>query len=322
MCSRGSIKTVAGLFLLMSLLPGCGNNSNNISISSNAVSINNASIEASVEANIEASVSDNEVADEAGDNTAISDSSSLNAVSDAVDIKNAKPGDIIVLGEYEQDGDQGKDPIEWIVLDEYEDTILVLSRYIIEKKAFNDTDTAVYWSQSTLRTWLNEDFINEAFSDSEKELIVTSTLNNPGSSQYFAEFGKSGGTATGNNTADRVFLLSFDDVLKYYDPVKVEKYYVYASPELICQATPASGIENVSMDELEYRMFYEEEGWPEECLNESGAGWFLRSHGINGDDVMSVGYDGGVRGYYFQIGADFENVTFEGGVRPAMWIYK
>ena len=123
MCSRGSIKTVAGLFLLMSLLPGCGNNSNNISISSNAVSINNASIESNIESNIEASISDNEVTDEAGDNTAISDSSSLNAVSDAVDIKNAKPGDIIVLGEYEQDGDQGKDPIEWIVLDEYEDTI-------------------------------------------------------------------------------------------------------------------------------------------------------------------------------------------------------
>ena len=168
MCSRGSIKTVAGLFLLMSLLPGCGNNSNNISISSNAISINNASIEASVEANIEASVSDNEVADEAGDNTAISDSSSLNAVSDAVDIKNAKPGDIIVLGEYEQDGDQGKDPIEWIVLDEYEDTItdeeddeVRILRHVKSSLAPKGKDTFFKITNNSLIEWTEKEMPTE-----------------------------------------------------------------------------------------------------------------------------------------------------------------
>ncbi len=312
-------KCVVVIFLLAVVLTGCGDTKSTISISTNAISINNANIESS----LTAEGTGDEVAE--GDN--IDDTDSLPSINngniDSVDIKDAKPGDIVIFGEYEQDGNNSeKEPIEWIVLDEYEDSILVLSRYIIEKKPFNEDDVAVYWLQSSLRTWLNEDFISEAFTESEQEKIVTSTLNNPGSSQYFAQFDKNGGTGTGNNTADRVFLLSFDDVLKYYEPTKVDKYYVFASPDLICQATPATGIRNKSMDELEYNTFYKEEGWPEECLGVSGAGWFLRSHGINGDDVMSVGYDGGMRGYYFQIGADFEKVTFEGGVRPAMWIYR
>lgn len=305
-------RCIVAVFILAVVLTGCGDTKSSISVSSDAVSINDIILGV-------ASISNNDIPN---DDT-VSAGSIVIEKDEYVDIKDAKAGDIVIFGEYEQDGDTStKEPIEWVVLDEYEDTILIFSRYIIDKKSFNETDTSVYWSQSTLRTWLNEGFISEAFNEKEQEKLVVSTLNNPGSSQYFAEFNKSGGTATGNNTADRVFLLSFDDVLKYYEPVKVDKYYVYASSDLICQATAASGIENKSMDELEYNTFYASEGWPEDCLNNSGAGWFLRSHGINGDDVMSVGYDGGMRGYYFQIGGEFETVTFEGGVRPAIWIYR
>lgn len=325
------------LFLAL-ILASCGSVKNVISVSSDAVSLNEISVSFNV-------VSDNSINNVDGLNGAVSedtvledsvseDSVSEDAASEDVDIdeavvsnefvsvEDAVSGNYILYGSYEQDGDtsNGSEPIEWIVLDEYENSILVLSRYVIEKKAFNDTDTEVYWSQSSIRSWLNDEFITEAFSDNEAEKIVASILDNPGSSGYFGKFEKNGGTATGNNTEDKVFLLSYADVLKYYEASKVDKYYVYASPDLITKATVASGIENVALSQDEYEAFYKEEGWPQECVGLEGSGWFLRSHGFNSDDVMSVGYDGGIRGYYFAYGADYESVTFEGGIRPAMWI--
>lgn len=306
--------------LLAVVLTGCDDSKSNITVSNNAVSINEISVSSNTISNNnidgmtvtdmdEASVSDNEA------------NQGMQSEDEYVSVKDAMIGDCIIYGSYEQDGDLDQaEPIEWIVIDKDDDKLLVLSKYVIEKKAFNDTDTAVYWSQSTIRKWLNEDFIEVAFSDSEQEKIVTSILENPGSSGYFSEFEKNGGTATGNNTEDRVFLLSYAEAIEYFEPVKVDKFYIYASSGLITTATPASGLENEALSEDYYESFYQEEGWPEGCVNVEGSGWFLRSHGINSDDVMSVGYDGGIRGYYFGYGADYESVTFEGGIRPAMWI--
>jgi len=315
-CVKGII---AGSFLLACVLTGCDSVKNK-SISFNAVSIDAASVSSQ-------SISQNDVEqDTVSENDVILDEQLGTSAVDTeyTDISKAKPGDVVVFGSYEQDGDDGDglEPIEWVVLDEYEDTILVFSKYVIDKKPFNENDTAVYWSQSTIRKWLNDEFIAQAFSEKEQEAIVASVLNNPGSSGYFSEFSKNGGTATGNNTEDKVFLLSYADVLKYYELEKVEKYYIFAGADLITTATAACDIENTSMSQMEYDTFYKEEGWPEDCVGVEGSGWFLRSHGFNSDDVMSVGYDGGVRGYYFTLGADYESVAFEGGIRPAMWIYR
>ena len=66
-------------------------------------------------------------------------------------IENAEIGDSIYFGDYEQDGDteNGKEMIEWIVLDEQEGSILVISKFALDAMAFN-SDEAAYGGFSRL----------------------------------------------------------------------------------------------------------------------------------------------------------------------------
>ena len=92
-------------------------------------------------------------------------------------ISTAKVGDTIFFGNYEQDGDlkNGTEPLEWYVLSSNYNYVLVLSKYILEKREFG---SSYYWGNSTIREWLNSDFYNETFSSNEKNKIqkmITST---------------------------------------------------------------------------------------------------------------------------------------------------
>lgn len=110
----------------------------------------------------------------------------------------------MIFGSYEQDGDEsnGPEPIEWIVLSEEEDRVLLLSRYILDYQAYNTELTDVTWETCTLRAWLNDDFYNAAFDASEQEQILTVTnVNDDSLFPYAAGVG-------GNDTEDNVFLLS------------------------------------------------------------------------------------------------------------------
>ena len=122
----------------------------------------------------------------------------------------AAAGEIITFGMYEQDNNtaNGSEPIEWIVLDNQGDRMLVISRYGLDYKIYNETGEAVTWETCTLRSWLNSEFYNTAFNDSEKASIRTTTLNNPDSPSF--------GTIGGNTTADNVFCLSIDEAEVYF----------------------------------------------------------------------------------------------------------
>ncbi len=77
-----------------------------------------------------------------------------------------KVGDIITFGHYEQDNSttNGAEWIEWIVLD-YDaerNCALLISRYGLDAKAY-DAMALAAWPDSDIRTWLNHDFINNAF---------------------------------------------------------------------------------------------------------------------------------------------------------------
>ena len=104
-------------------------------------------------------------------------------------------GDIVTFGNYEQDNNtaNGKEPIEWIILDKREDGSLVLmSKYALDSKQYNTQDTSVTWETCTLRKWLNEDFYNAAFSTQEQAKIVPVTIENEDNPDY----GTTGGKAT------------------------------------------------------------------------------------------------------------------------------
>jgi len=315
---KRNISNIFILIILAMILNACGSKETEYDVSSTAISINN--------------IYNNSVTDDENDNkdvmeqTEIEEGVNTGSIDSAAieDIKNAKAGDCVLFGQYEQNGDDsnGMEPIEWIVLDADEDKILLLSKYVIEKKPYNETDKTVGWAGCTLRKWLNEDFIVTAFDDAQVENIIEVEIDNPGSKEFFKEFGKSMGTAAAKKTKDKVFLLSYSEILEYYKPSKVDKFCVYVDKDLITTATLSSGIKNTSLSLKQYESFYKAEGWPQDCVELNGSGWFLRSPGVNADDVMSVGYDGAVRGLYLEYGQDYESVDFEGGVRPAMWILK
>ena len=119
-------------------------------------------------------------------------------------------GDYVIFGSYEQDGDlsNGPEPIEWEVIDENDGEMLLISRYILDSKPYNTEQIDVTWETCTLRSWLNNDFYNTAFSAGEQNMIITTTLSN-NDNAYF-------GTAGGNDTEDKVFILSLDEVMDYY----------------------------------------------------------------------------------------------------------
>jgi len=81
-----------------------------------------------------------------------------------------KKGDIIKLGTYEQDNntENGKEAIEWIVLDP--STGLCVSRYALDAKRFDDNSND--YQSSEIKEWLTDDFYKNNFNDNEKTSIV------------------------------------------------------------------------------------------------------------------------------------------------------
>lgn len=89
-------------------------------------------------------------------------------------LKGVKVGDVVKLGSYEQDGDilNGKEPIEWRVLEVDGDRAYVVSEKGLDAHAFNeDADDGNDWNSSDLKAWLEEDFASQAFTDDEMNEI-------------------------------------------------------------------------------------------------------------------------------------------------------
>jgi len=119
-------------------------------------------------------------------------------------VGNVSVDDIVQLGGH-----------DWRVLDVQDGKALVLSDRVLEYKNFHTDIFAmptdgelVTWATSALRQYLNESFYNGTFNDDEKESIIETRVETADNPWFYA----SGGDATD----DRVFLLSLDEVVKYF----------------------------------------------------------------------------------------------------------
>ncbi len=145
--------------------------------------------------------------------------------------------------------------IEWLVLDKQDDKVLLISRYCLDAKPYNEKCEPVTWETCTLRQWLNGDFINETFPGAEKALICDTYLQNPDNPKW--------GTDGGNDTTDKVFLLSIDEATRYFsnDEARKAKATAFASAKV-----------------------------------DAGYGWWMRTQGINSISTASISwrinYDG------------------------------
>ena len=105
-------------------------------------------------------------------------------------------------------GKYNNSEIEWIVLERSEDRVLVISKHILDVKQYHSSHTSTTWAECSLRSWLNNEFVDTAFSKKEQGLICETKVDNKDNPEY--------GTFGGVSTADQVFLLSIDEVDKYF----------------------------------------------------------------------------------------------------------
>ncbi len=119
-------------------------------------------------------------------------------------------GDMITFGRYEQDNDPGNgpEPIEWIVLAADEGRALLISRYALDARPFNEQWRRVTWAGCGVRKWLNGEFYQAAFSPGEQARILTVTNPNPDN--------PTNGMPGGKDTKDRVFLPAIDEAERYF----------------------------------------------------------------------------------------------------------
>ena len=118
-------------------------------------------------------------------------------------------GRILFFGSYPQTN-TGKDDtsIEWLILESDGETALLISRYALDCKPYNEKYEDATWETCTLRGWLNNEFYNRAFSTEEKQYILQSDVSADKNPKY--------STNPGNAAKDNVFLLSFEEANKYF----------------------------------------------------------------------------------------------------------
>jgi len=215
--------------------------------------------------------------------------------------KNIKIGDTVYFGRYEQDGNKsnGKERIEWQVLDKEGNKALLISKKVLDVKAYNKERVDITWEDSTIRKWLNKIFINAAFNGKDKNKIIMTTVENKDNKKY--------GTKGGNTTKDKVFLLSIEEEERCYKKYEeIANITEYALGE----------VKRIRLEKGYVKSEQEFNAWWEEHQSIYGWQWWywLRSPGNSQSSAAYVGDLGYISEYGF-------NVNYgRNGVRPALWM--
>ena len=124
-------------------------------------------------------------------------------------------GDVVTFGKYEQDGNlnNGFEQLEWYVVAKEGNKYLLLSKKVLFEKNYNDNyeygseEKFNYWDNSTIRTYLNENFYDEAFSEEERNIIKSYSHD---------------------GVSDKVFLLDYYTCTKLPNSIAKAYYTEYA----------------------------------------------------------------------------------------------
>ena len=167
-------------------------------------------------------------------------------------------------------------PYEWLVLDRNKKGTLLITKEGISARPYHDKSEGVTWKNCSLRKWLNGEFLNR-FTDAERARMLKRRVKNHDNPCHE--------TPAGNDTRDRVFLLSIEEAGQYfeYDGNRICK------PE---KGAVAKGV-------------YVAEG---ACF------WWLRSPGVSSDYAAGVFNDGSINCFGYRV------CISNNAVRPAMWV--
>ena len=190
----------------------------------------------------------------------------------------------IKFGRYPQASKNENALIEWLVLKNDGSKALLISKYALDCQQYHTSRIFGTWKTCTLRKWLNGTFISNAFSHEEQAMILSTTVSADKNRLY--------STDPGNNTKDRVFLLSTTEAGKYFSSDSTRQ----------CQGTAYCFAQGGDQD------------------SDGRCSWWLRSPDDFSRDCVSIVNNYGVAGckpYHVTRRLPFsDDIT----VRPALWI--
>ncbi len=178
---------------------------------------------------------------------------------------------------------------DWVLLTTNDDQSLLITKEIIDFQKFWNLSTFDQeglksgWTDSPLRKWLNNDFLN-TFSAADQQAIRTTIVTTPSNAKF--------GTVDDCNTSDKVFLLSAEEANSYFwmDDAR--------AAELSEAALEKYGSDAGRRDPTTGNTY-----------------WWLRTPGMYKYATAYVNYTGSVR--YDGIESTQPTIC---GVRPAMWV--
>ena len=232
---------------------------------------------------------------------------------------NLAVGGIITFGSFEQDNvtTNGKEPIEWVVLAKEGNSVLVISKYALEGMAYfrglgedRLVINATKWASSSVNSWLNRSFINEAFTPDEQSRILS--IAHPVDRPYYFD-----NSNEERETSEKIFLLSLSEIERYSQSVESWE----------CQPTAYA----TNKGSLKSRWCSSEPKYSNNCS------WWLRTQGYR---FNSYDYECDPDGLEYMMNQgtidetgfptimwEYTGTVYPGesisavlGVRPAMWI--
>jgi hypothetical protein len=180
----------------------------------------------------------------------------------------------------------------WQVLDVQDGKALIITQNLINGRRYHNQIADVTWEQSDLRRWLNDGFYNSIPTD-ERARIAETTVVNSGNPWY--------GTRGGNDTQDKIFLLSIEEVVRYFGD----------SGRLQNIPASASG-KQVLSDE------YDSARIANQPDSRVAGNWYLRTPGSSLRTAVYVNMQGRFRVIGGSVSSHGDNNNAH--IRPALWV--
>lgn len=225
--------------------------------------------------------------------------------------KDKKEWNCVYFGNYWQSDTNGdgvadkkdqKEAIKWRILSKEGNKALLLADRCLDHQSYNKEYEQITWETCTLREWLNSDFIKNAFTAKEQSAIFQTELVNDAAGS---------GVDGGNNTEDKVFLLSLEDMTN-------TKYGFYPTFDAGAQTRRAKNTEYAKANNAYTAPSVEEGG-------EGEGPWWLRTLGAaitvpgeKGTNAYGAYVD--YQGRVSQYGTGGFGSSTGMGVRPALYI--
>ena len=201
------------------------------------------------------------------------------------------------------------DPLRWRVIRLEDGKAFLMADRLPDCQPYHVGDGPITWEKSSVRSWLNglsgadnaagvdyreKGFIDRAFSDTERQAILTTSVENTSNPLY--------GTDCGADTQDRIFLLSNEEVFTS-DAAAVHGFYNHTGKD-----DPAKRFRSTMYAKCRGAWWSSVNGY------RGNSFWFMRTNGYTQESVTYICDFG----YTYQRGTI--STCDDAGLLPAMWI--